>query len=233
MATSDKYQYISTNLLINSVREPLGSVLDFDKARYGTGGGGSKHHYTVPVKTDGSVLLDGVVPTVNIINSYHGECALKILVGFYRMVCSNGMIIGEGTYNRKVHHVKGQKVNYFLTHFEQELTAAVEDVSQLLTYVRSTVDMAVSSERALSMALDLQQRGVLTKSAYKNVHTIYSEDATRRTADKYVMHSIYGLWNICNEELRRTRSSRTSDGKLVERNSKLLDSILDVYQDVA
>ena len=48
---------------------------------------------------------DKVNPTVEIFNSYDGSWALKILFGAFRLVCSNGLVVGKILMNYRRKHI--------------------------------------------------------------------------------------------------------------------------------
>lgn len=47
---------------------------------------------------------DGTAPEIVLINSHDGSSAYQLLAGFFRFVCSNGLIAGDITNDVKVHH---------------------------------------------------------------------------------------------------------------------------------
>lgn len=230
--TSDKYGLVKTSELVSRLEQNFADVLNLDQARVGRGGGGTKHHVTIPL-SGGATYLDGVIPTITIINSYQGETALKLLIGFYRVACSNGMVVGDGVYQQSVRHIKGQKLEGFLDGFEQKVAAAIGDVQDVLSYVDSTRSMEVDSRKILPILSLLGESGAITKRALESAWNIYLTDRFRRYEDWQVRHTIYGLWNIINEELRRSATSRTTSGSLLERNRKLLGEILRATEEVA
>lgn len=225
--TSAKYALVPTRSLIEKL-ESVGmqDVLDLDTATAGRGGGGTRHHINIPIKSD--LLLDGVRPSLTIINSYEGECSLKVLVGFYRMACSNGMVVGQGTYQQKVRHIKGHKLSAFLDTFQSRISAAVYDIPAIMSYVDGLRHIYISQSAALDTIRLLVSAKVITKKAGSSALNIYSSGKFRRLEDFAVGNTIYGLWNILNEELRRTATKRTSEGTLLAKNTKLLDNILEV-----
>lgn len=230
--TSAKYGVVSTKDLVGRLQEAMPNALDYDKATVGVAGG-TRHHVGIPMKGVGPITFDNVIPTLNILNSYQGESSLQLLIGFYRIACSNGMIIGKGVYQKKIRHIQGDKLSLFLDSFESEVAEAINDTQETLHIVSATQDMRVSSLTVLEVLRRLYDMKIITKKAAEQVAQIYINRSFRRVEDKFIAWSVYGLWNIINEELRLTATNKTTYGSLLNKNLRLLDEIVHHSQEVA
>lgn len=52
-----------------------------------------------------NIGIDGLFPEIVIKNSYNGTSAFEIMMGVFRLVCSNGLIVGNTYESLKVRHV--------------------------------------------------------------------------------------------------------------------------------
>lgn len=105
---SDRYKFISTMDIINE----LGDLLDLDTAKVKTSKNGTKHIVDIALKLGNvQVANDICKPRLVIHNSYNGEGALKVRLGLYRLVCSNGLVIGTDYYSKRIMHIAGPKAD--------------------------------------------------------------------------------------------------------------------------
>lgn len=225
---SHKYATVESSQLIRRLEESFSDKLDFNKGsiRRGTG---TTHHVTIPTKSRMKLKqVDDVIPNVSFTNSYNGECRLKVNIGFLRLVCLNGMVIGENIYSQSVKHVKGVKMSVFLDSFEGIIGQSLLDITDQLKQIDALTNHEIQSHQLFPTINQLVETNYMTKTAGDNVKGIYASGRFRRLEDWQQRHNIYGLWNVINEELRETRTKRTTDANLFVRNQKLLDGILSV-----
>lgn len=164
---------------------------------------------------------DSVTPTINIVNSYGGERAFQITVGFFRLVCSNGMIVGTALFNRRIVHLKGETTERQLAEVALGIAAALDylagdfakDMQQLATTTVSQ-DVMVRISQAVG----------LSKSRLADVESKIRNVQSRRLQDRG--DNLWTLWNLLNETLRLR--SRSELRQLLV-NNDLLDQINQAY----
>jgi hypothetical protein len=156
-----------------------------------------------------------------VFNSYAGESALTISVGLYRLVCSNGLILGKTFYSDRIVHRQGQKVTEFLATLPQKIAEAVafidtklvgrvQELSKPLSYLQAArivheLTLSASAKRQILDTLD-------------PVNAVYLRKQDREL-------TYWTLWNIINETLaKRSRSPYANEKK----NLNLLENILDI-----
>jgi len=68
------------------------------------------------------------VPELIIINSHDTKCSLKVMLGFYRMACANGIIIGNDVFKGRVIHTVGNEaaMSELIKHAESKLVDAAQ-----------------------------------------------------------------------------------------------------------
>lgn len=100
-----KYQKISTLSMIESLAQHGWEVMDVQAKTHTKN---TKHM----VKFTNKELLDSnktgvsndIMPQLIMINSFNGESAFKFMVGWYRFICLNGLIVGNSISEYKVTH---------------------------------------------------------------------------------------------------------------------------------
>ena len=221
---SDKYASVDTGNLVNRLDDSFGDILDLPNLR-NIEGTGTREYVEIPLKHSRLVGGDEVIPNLLLTNSHQGESSLRINLGFLRLVCGNGMMVGESVFEERVRHVKGKKMDEFLSEFEIKINYAVSSLDHQFEVLERMVQVKVTPAQQLGIILDLSEKKLLTNRARDNAFHIVNHQDYRRDADTIHQGNIYGLWNVINEELRRTATQRTSQARLIERNKKLLDSI--------
>src|SRR5690606_17776822 len=64
--------------------------------------GFSKH--LVRLRRHNEEMIDGNYPEIVLINSHDGSTSYQMRAGIYRMVCTNGLVVGNELYKQKVRH---------------------------------------------------------------------------------------------------------------------------------
>ena len=85
-------------------------------------------------------------PEILIYNSHDGSSSLKMFVGMFRFVCSNGIIAGDG-YTLRVKHSKTGAAN-----FEAQLLEAGEQLPRLADRVKQFKAIDVNAMQAMEFA---------------------------------------------------------------------------------
>ena len=102
---TDKYKMVTNQQVIDAAKpviKDIGAVLTEEK----TFANGARSNWTwkvpdIKVKIDNK---DYVNPTLTLRNSYDGSVQLHILAGAFRLVCSNGLVIGTTISNKVNKH---------------------------------------------------------------------------------------------------------------------------------
>lgn len=60
--------------------------------------------HMIRFRREGLLEVGGNVPEIVMINSHNGTCSYQIRAGIYRLVCSNGLVVGNDMFYRSVRH---------------------------------------------------------------------------------------------------------------------------------
>jgi hypothetical protein len=97
-----------------------------------------------------------MVPTLSIINSHDGGSSLRVIIGFTRLVCLNGLTVGEDLGSFTVRHV-GVKAS--MSELEARLAAVAERFDRLFTafvHMQSITATVEHRHRLVAAALVIQ-----------------------------------------------------------------------------
>jgi len=208
------YKTIETHTIVDQ----LGHAVDTSSLRF-TGNETGRHLARVNLKGF-SGLYDPtgsrITPQVVITNSYQGECAFTLNVGFLRQVCSNGMVAGLSFFGTRIVHREGQTADQKIAAIRQGVEHAADHITQhLMPKLEElhALDLAQSQMREIARQLGM------TKRDLKYLQNLI----TWRTRDEDKENSVYTLWNLANEA--QLGMHRPGGMAAEMRNARLLDDI--------
>lgn len=110
---SGKYTFLPTSKVIDDFGSLGWKVQSVSEARVNKAQNVGFQRHVVRLRHDdfnGIKNANGNVPEIVVVNSHDGKSAFKIMLGLFRMVCSNGLIVSDGMFEQhKVIH-KGYSV---------------------------------------------------------------------------------------------------------------------------
>lgn len=115
---STKYTQIPT---IEAVRTLVDMGFGVVKAEQSTcRDEGKKAHvkHMLRLRQRGSVEVGGIHPEIVLINSHDGKSSYQLRAGLYRLVCSNGLVVGNDLFCHKVRH-QGDIISEVIQHSQQ------------------------------------------------------------------------------------------------------------------
>lgn len=201
---SDTYLTIPTISVEGDIERTLGGQrIEYSKTTAKVAGEGTMHvtRYTLHslrTKINGDIIT----PQVLLYNSFNGECALTLTVGFLRAVCTNGMVVGDAGFHTRIIHRRGQTAL-------DKLAAVAAGVSQALEYIRYG-GLAAAMQELTTEVTDAEAIDIITSlpqlSGRMKSKAIDRWFLPTRDADAH--HDAWSLWNICNEVIRLGSKSR-------------------------
>ena len=217
--TSNKYKTIESEAIVDQVKSTLESMNVSNYTIQKSVGAGTREVYYINLHAfDGTSNTDGITPRIILFNSYAGETALTIHVGFLRWACSNGMVAGDAFFSERIIHRQGKTAERKLKQLDYGIVAA-------LTYLRDQFASDMSELTATSMEED-QMRSVvgslpqLSKRSKDRVINLIVKPGLRREADR--ANNLWTLWNLVNEE---TGKASRSVLRFAAKNIGLLNDI--------
>lgn len=191
---SERYGHISSLDVLSTIE----SLLDMDSLCLHRGkGNGSYHEVTARLKHEPvTVGSDLVYPTVHLFNSYAGESPVKLFLGMYRAICSNGLVVGSSIFSAEAKHIKGPKLDSILDRLNVQLGAGIANFSNIVANVQ-LLDSVACDRTTVERILDDAK---LSFPAYHRALKAYSKP--RRQAD--VGDSAWRVYNRVQETLDLT-----------------------------
>lgn len=169
--------------------------------------------------------LGGImVPRLWFRNHNDGTRALQVGLGFFRIVCSNGLAVPvDGALFTSIRHLNGPKANTFLDTLPDILMAKMEQVQNgtLVEAAMGATKIAVEKPLEVLAQLPLPktvQENVFLKLTFGQRYGLRAEDDT---------NTAWGLYNAINESLRIVSRSQYA---VANRDVTLLQEIIDIVK---
>lgn len=194
--TSDRYAMIPTSRMLNILADHgfMPAKVQEARTRIEENRGFQKHIVRLRAANT-SAIVGEYYPEIVLINSHMGSSSFQLMCGVYRLVCANGMMVGETWGTERVKH----------TGFaDDKAEQAVIRIANALPRVGEAV------ESFRSIALNDSERMAFASSAIelvKDGDDKYSLDPAnvirpRRWSDK-ADQSLWGTFNVVQESLIR------------------------------
>jgi hypothetical protein len=226
-STSSRYRFISTRDAVNAferqgftvAKYQQGYVRNADKQGY-------QRHVVNMRPTDTKLLKVGDSELrVIITNSHCGSSCLTLSLGLYRLVCSNGLVVGQGTFESvKVRHI-GKDLDLQVAEYIERITIAAEELRGVVSRMQgkelSRFEQVVFAKEIIEKRFTEEQR-----AARPNL--IADVLQARRVEDS--SNSVWSVYNRVQENIVRGFTS-SDDGKAV-RGIKAIDRDIKLNQEL-
>jgi len=217
--TSSKYGFIPT---INTIRA-LGDAGFYPVSAKQSGtrieGRESFVKHMIRFRRAGELEMGGMFPEVVLINSHDGTTSYQLRAGIYRLVCMNGLIVGDESYTLRVKHQGGDIIN-----------RVVNGALELTEQFPSTIGIAQRwKEIELSPTVRLQYAERASKLKWMNEEVDVKPEALlipRRAEDKKT--DLWTTFNTVQENVMRgglRYSYRNPEGMLKRSTTRQVKSV--------
>lgn len=180
---SDKYQLLKHADVIDSFRTALDGV-DYDE-KIQVAKGGAQLFATYRLNGVKLEVAKGDLVSLQFIvkNSYDGTNALQIMLGAYRLVCTNGMVVGK------------QFFSFSQKHFGNDVSVKIETIREKVGMLRSQFGDTLPhlQEMSRTSMLGLSNEEIEKKIGAKLPKYLIEEVKTRFSEDGD--HTLWGFYN--------------------------------------
>lgn len=108
---SSKYGFVPTIEVVDMLRAEGFSVVRVNQSGTKTVGRAPFSQHMVRLRHQSYLTPDvgDEVPEIVLVNSHDGNCSYRFMAGIFRLVCSNGLVVGTGDFGRlTIRHVGGE-----------------------------------------------------------------------------------------------------------------------------
>lgn len=214
---SEKYVQANTATVINDMAKLGWYVVDAkQKGKRKNSSGIQSFHMVSFQNPDIKVMENNEVeafPRIILTNSHDGMNSFKFMIGLYRLVCSNGLIVADETFEElTIRHI-----NYNFNDLRHLVAKTVEALPKYIETVNKMKATQLSKEQKYDFALKMLK---LRKNVPEDAQLTVSESTLQevltpvRTADEG--DSVWNVFNVLQEKMIK-------GGSMVEsgKNNKL------------
>lgn len=166
---------------------------------------------------DGSETID-TWPRIILTNSHDGFNSFKFLLGMFRLVCSNGLIVGDTELvNMSVKHI-----NYDFETLRDIVKTAIEQVPNIVCQMNAMKNTVLDDEKKIEMAKNVVKirKGIEDNEKFEiDEDTIMDILEPMRKEDN--SNDLWTIFNICQEKMIKGEYQDTNSGKKPRKQRKI------------
>ena len=207
-AVSDRYVFASTETIIDDMAKLGWQVVDCKQQRANKRSNIRSFHMVAfqnpdifITKTDesGNETLD-CFPRIVLTNSHDGFNSFKFMVGIFRLVCSNGLVVATDTFA----DISIRHINYTFEELRSVVSKAILSVSDNISVMNEMQDTILTDEQKSALATEALRirKGVKDDEKF----TVAEEDIAdiltpERTQDEG--NDLWTVFNVLQEKIIR------------------------------
>lgn len=222
LATLDQHQLIQQTLLtLNEVAPGITFAIKTqsrDKSHTKGAqqyGGGAVYRHTLRSTVPTTINGDTVYPQITIVDRTYAGASLKVFVGFYRLICSNGLTVSVG-----------ETMKWSIDH----RLSSVEQLMQLSRSIAAAwskvIDAQLILEKAAAIVVPHPTQLIDQLEVFSSARKakLKEEIVYRRPEDN--VYTVYGLYNFLNEQDRLT--ARAGSTAYLDRDTDMLAKLIEL-----
>lgn len=109
------------------------------------------------------LILDEAIPQVMVVNSHNGRTKMRLYTGLYRLVCTNGLIVGRDSFRSEIAH--NSEVALHIEDYVEGFSTYAEQISSVVDHW-SKIELSRAEALAFAEAA-LRERFGNSAGAYK------------------------------------------------------------------
>lgn len=146
---------------------------------------------------DGSSVVD-TYPRIILTNSHDGFNSFKFMLGLFRLVCSNGLVVCDNQMvNMSIRHM-----NYTFEELRMVVKTAIEEVPNIVNTMNEMRNIQLTDEQKQELATEVIKirKGIDENETYE-VEQDVVEDILTPVREEDKSNDLWTIFNICQEKL--------------------------------
>lgn len=216
---SDKYVHVKTSDVLTIFQDHGWTVNSAQSANKGKTPQHSRHMLRLRHKDylEG-FRADGIIPELVVLNSHNGSWALRMMLGMFRMVCTNGMVAGSVWEGVTMKH-------YRLKDVEQKILSATQSMGETVQVLGNTIETWDKIELSVPQQTEFAKKAREIRWGAATPVEEHQLLEARRDADKGA--SLWKVFNRVQENLTQGGFS----GRSASNHSMQIRGIKNVKRD--
>ena len=210
---SNKYVHANTMTVINDLAKLGWYPVQAKQCRNKKGSAGVRSFHLIAFQNPNvKILKDGEVeayPRIILTNSHDGYNSFKFMVGLFRLVCSNGLILCDNEMvNMSIRHI-----NYNFEELRKIVATSIEQVPSIVMTMNKMKEVKLNEEQKITLATEVMK---IRKGIEDNVKVEIDKETIQdilspvREEDKG--DDLWSVFNVCQEKMIKGGFRSTTRG---------------------
>ena len=204
---SERYVHANTATVINDLAKLGWYPVQAKQAREKKGSSGIRSFHMIAFqnpdirilkKSDSGDAMVDAYPRIILTNSHDGFNSFKFMLGVFRVVCSNGLVVcSDQMVNMSIRHI-----NYDFDELRKIVATAIEQVPNIVNKMNQMKNVILNEEQKVSLAKEvvrIRKEIDVEKELYVDETTITNILEPVRDEDN--KNDLWTVFNICQEKL--------------------------------
>ena len=210
---SNRYVHANTMTVINDLAKLGWYPVQAKQCRNKKGSAGVRSFHMIGFQNPNvKILKDGEVeayPRIILTNSHDGFNSFKFMVGLFRLVCSNGLILCDNEMvNMSIRHI-----NYNFEELRKIVATSIEQVPNIVMTMNKMKEVKLNEEQKITLATEVMK---IRKGIEDNVKVEIDKETIQdilspvREEDKG--DDLWSVFNVCQEKMIKGGFRSTTRG---------------------
>ena len=210
---SNRYVHANTMTVINDLAKLGWYPVQAKQCRNKKGSAGVRSFHLIAFQNPNvKILKDGEVeayPRIILTNSHDGYNSFKFMVGLFRLVCSNGLILCDNEMvNMSIRHI-----NYNFEELRKIVATSIEQVPSIVMTMNKMKEVKLNEEQKITLATEVMK---IRKGIEDNVKVEIDKETIQdilspvREEDKG--DDLWSVFNVCQEKMIKGGFRSTTRG---------------------
>lgn len=212
---SDRYVQANTATVIDDLRKLGWFPVDAKQCRPKKNSSGIRSFHMIALQnpnikiyktlSDGETVVD-TYPRIILTNSHDGFNSFKFMLGLFRLVCSNGAVVGSNQMvNMSIRHI-----NYTFEELRRVVATAIEQVPEIVNTMNQMRNITLNNAQKVELAKEVVKiRKDIDEDKEVEIDYETIENILAPVRDEDKSNDLWTVFNICQEKLIKGGFSAT------------------------
>lgn len=215
---SDRYVHANTMTVIEDLAKLGWYPVQAKQCRNKKGSNGIRSFHMIALQNPNvKIIKDGEVeayPRIILTNSHDGFNSFKFMVGLFRLVCSNGLMLCDNEMvNMLIKHI-----NYNFDELRKIVATAIEEVPNIVMTMNKMKEVKLNEEEKINLATEVMKirKGIEDNEKFDlDKETIQDILSPVREEDKG--DDLWSVFNVCQEKMIKGGFRTTTRGNKIRK----------------
>ena len=146
---------------------------------------------------DGDKIVDAY-PRIILTNSHDGFNSFKFMVGLFRLICSNGLVVC----NNQMVNMSIRHINYDFEELRKIVATSIEQVPNIVATMNQMQNVIPTDEQRIAIATEVMKiRKGVEEDEEMQLDSEVVEDILKPIREEDKKNDLWTIFNVCQEKL--------------------------------